>query len=416
MYRLRQLYISNKQVVFLASGLAIAQAIPLLFSPVLSRLFTPDDYAILAILIAMLNIIYEITTLRYDRAIVIAKSNESAKNILFACFFITLIVGLLIFPFSTHVYSDYLIEDDPSSLQILSYLTPFILTFMGMTMASGFWFQRIKAHKVIVANKIVQMSSITFISVLLGYWGIKNGLVWGYFIGWTILFLFTFFQLFRTKVNPLTDFDLPLLKSSLKEHNVFPKYNTLPGLFNAMAMSLPVFIIIDYYGTNEGGNFNMCRQMLLLPVGFISSSFSQVYYRRITEAKEEGKKIFPLLKQMLFPVIYISIPMLLSIYFFGPEIFSWVLGSNWLLSGEYASIYVFATVVQFFALCLSIVFPVLGLIKAESLFKGLYFLLICGLFLVKIEDSKNFVLYYSIIEVLLFGSMVLYLLIRSKNQ
>ncbi len=416
MFRLNHIFTSNKQVLFLASGLAIAQAIPLLFSPVLSRLFTPDDYAILAIMIAMLNIVYEITTLRYDRAIVIAKTELSAKNLLFACFGITLLIGFLIYPVTNYIYENYLIENDSESLELLSFFTPFILTFMGMTLATGFWFQRIKAHRIIVVNKIVQMSAITFISVALGYWGIKNGLVWGYFVGWTILFLFTLFQLYRTKVRPFLDYDKTVLRASLKDHSVFPKYNTLPGLFNAMAMSLPVFIIIDYYGTYEGGNFNMCRQLLLLPIGFISSSFSQVYYRRITEAKEEGKKIFPHLKQLLLPVLLISIPMVLVVSLFGPEIFSFVLGSEWELSGEYASVYIFAVVMQFFALCLSIVFPVLGLIKAESLFKGLYFILICALFVFKVNDSQTFVIYYSIIEIISFGSMLTYLLIKAKNN
>ena len=62
----------GKSVLMLAGGTAIAQFLSVATSPIISRLFTPDDFGVLSIYVSILSIVAVFATLRYEFAIPIA--------------------------------------------------------------------------------------------------------------------------------------------------------------------------------------------------------------------------------------------------------------------------------------------------------------------------------------------------------
>jgi O-antigen/teichoic acid export membrane protein len=71
-----------KNFMVLLSGAVIAQALPALFSPIISRIYSPIDFANFAYWSSIANTVAVISTLRYELAIVLPKNNEDAKQIL----------------------------------------------------------------------------------------------------------------------------------------------------------------------------------------------------------------------------------------------------------------------------------------------------------------------------------------------
>ena len=51
-----------RNVVTLMTGTAIAQAIPILISPILTRLYTPNEFGILALYMAVVSVVAIIVT------------------------------------------------------------------------------------------------------------------------------------------------------------------------------------------------------------------------------------------------------------------------------------------------------------------------------------------------------------------
>ncbi len=60
----------SRNVLTLITGTSIAQAIPIAISPILTRLYTPEDFGVLALYIAIFSIISVIATLRYEFGVV----------------------------------------------------------------------------------------------------------------------------------------------------------------------------------------------------------------------------------------------------------------------------------------------------------------------------------------------------------
>jgi O-antigen/teichoic acid export membrane protein len=259
------------------------------------------------------------------------------------------------------------------------------------------------------------MASITFISLYFGYINLENGLVIGYLSGWLILLFYTLFQIKKTNVK-WSDFDFKISQSALTKFSHFPKYNLIPSLLNTFALSLPYYLVTMRYGEDTGGHFNMCKQLILIPAGFISTAFAQIYFRKFAEAINNKQKILPLFYNMMKPVFGIGFLMLFTVGFFGDVLFEVVLGSNWKEAGEIGMVYIFAIFTQYISITLMIILPVLNLVKQESIFKFIYFLAIIVLFLQNIPNQSDFIFYYTITEVILFGGISSYIVYQVFNH
>ena len=64
------------------TGTGLAQAIPIAISPILTRLYTPEEFGIFALYIAITAILTILVTGRYELAIMLPKEDEDAVNIL----------------------------------------------------------------------------------------------------------------------------------------------------------------------------------------------------------------------------------------------------------------------------------------------------------------------------------------------
>jgi len=60
----------KKNVLTLMAGTTIAQAIPIAISPILTRLYTPEEFGLFALFLAIVSIFGVVATMRYEMAIV----------------------------------------------------------------------------------------------------------------------------------------------------------------------------------------------------------------------------------------------------------------------------------------------------------------------------------------------------------
>ena len=72
-----------KNVLTLLTGSTIAQAIPIAVSPILTRLYTPEDFGILALFLAIVSFIAIVFTGQYESAIILPEKYEDVINIFF---------------------------------------------------------------------------------------------------------------------------------------------------------------------------------------------------------------------------------------------------------------------------------------------------------------------------------------------
>ncbi|MCL2412727.1 MAG: hypothetical protein FWC98_01150, partial [Bacteroidales bacterium] len=94
-----------KNFLTIGFGTTIAQSIPILVAPLLTRLFSPEDFGVFANYMAMLGFLVVVNTGQYQLGIILPKVHKDAVNIAILSFFIliaTTIVFVVLFGFLAH--------------------------------------------------------------------------------------------------------------------------------------------------------------------------------------------------------------------------------------------------------------------------------------------------------------------------
>ena len=71
-----------KDVIKITSGTALGQAVVVLFSPILTRLYSPGDFGVFAVYASLLGVITVIGSMRYELAIPLPSDDQTAANVL----------------------------------------------------------------------------------------------------------------------------------------------------------------------------------------------------------------------------------------------------------------------------------------------------------------------------------------------
>ena len=86
-----------RHVVTLMTGTAVAQAIPIAMSPILTRIYTPEDFGLFALYMSTSALLAEVATGRYELAIMLPKKDEDARDIFVLSVMIATILSFLSF-------------------------------------------------------------------------------------------------------------------------------------------------------------------------------------------------------------------------------------------------------------------------------------------------------------------------------
>ncbi|HFU77558.1 MAG TPA: translocase, partial [Epsilonproteobacteria bacterium] len=96
----------SNNVLTLMTGTTIAQAIPIAISPILTRIYTPEDFGIFALFMAITGVFSVVASGRYELALMLPRKEEESINIfalgVIIIFFLTgllFLVVLLFHPF-----------------------------------------------------------------------------------------------------------------------------------------------------------------------------------------------------------------------------------------------------------------------------------------------------------------------------
>lgn len=398
----------SKNILILLTGTIAAQLIPFLVSPLLSRLYLPDDFGYYSIITSAVGTLSVVICTRYEQAIILPKEDKDAASLISGSLKIAAIISTLslvaILVYKNGICDLLKITSGKNGLFVI----PFLLLFIGIQQCFNYWLIRKKSFKQNSLNKVIQTSSIAIIGLGLGFLGVSSGLIIAYLLGWALLALFSFYQARKAGFNLIgvTQSDS---KRNLIKYKDFPIFNSVPALFNSFASTLPVFYVSNLYTPEITGFYAQSRLMILVPISLISVSIAQVYFERIASKVREGESIIQELKQVALVLFSAAVVLVLIVRLLAPFLFSVILGDIWVTSGIYSQVLVYSFAIQFVISPLSNVLTALNRIKLASIWPILYLLLMLTLSL--FEKPKDVIDYLKVLTVLEFLSYFIYGLI-----
>lgn len=399
-----------KSVATLVTGTVLAQLIPILLEPVLSRIYNDEEFGTLAIYLSVIGMFAPVANLKYEGAVVLPESDRKASalvagNILFA-FLFSFVFFIVFLLFGNQIIEKF---DFPSEMKIWLLVAPLGIFIISSSRALNYWLIRKKAFRASSINKLARRSSEGAVQVGLGYAGKYQGLMIGSILGEFFNLLVAYKQSLTNKLS-FKNLSIAEIKEQLKRYKDFPLYSFLPSFMNSISLFLPAIIVNEFYTLGITGQFAKSRMLLSVPLAFISIAIAQVLTQKIAESRRNKEKITPLIYRITLGLGGLSIVGIIIILFFGVEIFTWVLGSEWKTAGQLSQILVFSFAIKFVVSPLTAIFVALEKIKISSLWQIGYFIVICSLYYFNEFTIEDFLLYYVIID-LIFYSIYYMLLI-----
>lgn len=355
----------TRNVLTLVTGTAVAQAIPLGLSPILTRLYSPEDFGVFAIYMSVVAIGTVIVSLKYDLAIILPSDNRDAANITCLALSIATVMSILLFIVILFLNNELatLLISEPSQKAVIGrwlYFVPLSVFLMGMFNALSFWFNRNVRYQVMAKSKVVNGGSMSGIQAILG--GLKKtgvGLISGFIIGRMFSVIYLAFNFKKGKEeNFLKMYERNRMANMAKRYKRFPMF-TLPGeSVNVISNQLPVFLLGKFFSSSILGNYSLMERVLNAPISLLGRSVLDVFKQKASEdfanlgnCKDIFVKTFKTLSLLAIVPCFI-------LFFFGPFLFKFIFGDAWILAGEFAKILAVLFFFKFIASPLSYMFNI----------------------------------------------------------
>ena len=317
-----------KSISLLIGGTAFAHAITVLALPLITRLYSPEDFSRLAVYSSLLGIFTVVACLRYEVAIPLPKNEEVAERLLIVSVFssisFSLILAISLFVFSSNV--EQLLGGGYFSQ--ITWILPLGVLVASLYSAFKFWSTRTKDFKTIAQTKIQQSTSSVIAQLILGGFGYTGvGLLIGQFFysGAGV------FSLIRKK-RKIQRSNFNKIKKTIIDYIHYPKYSVGEALFNAAGVHLPILIIAAVAAPKEAGYLLLASKIMIIPMVLIGASISQVYYAHANDAKQEDR-LAEFTYQCMYKLALFGIAPLLFIGILAPTVFPLVFGSEWVRAG-----------------------------------------------------------------------------------
>lgn len=345
-----------KNVSTLAFGTIISQAIVVLSSPLLTRIFTVEDFGVLQIFTSITVFFAVISTGRYELAIGLPKEDDDAlkiiKLIIFLGFAISIFYFIIIFVLKFFLkYEDYtrfLVGNN-------AYVAPIYIFFIAIFSALSYWNQRKKKYKLITYSNAIQVISATFFSIVFGFLGFHEGMIWSLVIGIIVACLYILIKenlilVIWTQKNNLL--------ALAKVYKSFPRYMIFSDLSLTASQQFIPLIFSVLYSNTIVGLYSLANRMLRLPNIVLTSSIANVFRNdAIDEIRNKGN-CEELYISTFKKLIFMSLPIYILVFIFSPIIFILIFGVKWELAGYFARVLSTMLLFEFVATPLNTIFYV----------------------------------------------------------
>jgi O-antigen/teichoic acid export membrane protein len=328
----------TRNVLTLMTGTTIAQAIPIAISPILTRIYTPEDFGILALYLAVSMIFGSIANGRYELAIMLPDTDEDALNVAALGILInvvlsaTLMLVVLIF--------DQSIAETLGNSKIAPwlYLTPVSVFFIGLLNVLNYFNNRLKSYQDIAKATIFKSLVLATVQLLVGF--LKGGPA-GLVSGQVLSNVFGNLKLLKNTINKVDVrrvLAINKMSSLAIRYQNFPKFSMWAILSNSLFQNLTSILISAYFSVTTLGFYSLVQRMLGMPSVLVGNSVGQVFYQEAANELQKTGKAIQTFDSTVKKLFYLAVPSFGLLFFTAENLFLFVFGENWKVAGTYAMI------------------------------------------------------------------------------
>lgn len=336
----------GRGVAILVSGNFAGQAIVVLASPLLTRLFAPGAFGVLAIYTSIFAILLIYASLRYEAAVPLQQTDGDAVSVLAMSMVLVPVVSGITWLLMPYLGPAVVRAVDAPALEGYLWLLPIGLLAGGLAQAIIYWGIRKKQFVILSYSRTIQSGTQVGIQLAAGAGGAgAGGLIVGLVGGRTAnaVTILVRSRIPWRMVRPSTWW------SQAKKYCHFPLYTTWASLLNNAGTTATPFFFALFFPIATVGFIALDVRILSLPAIVFGQAVAQVFYPSAAGLIDDPAELRKLVWRVSTALLLTSLPVFGFLAATAPTLFPYVFGARWAVAGNFARLLVPWLVLSFVA-------------------------------------------------------------------
>lgn len=328
----------SRNVALLASASGLGFMIPFALSPLWSRAYPVEYFAIAAIVQSVSGLFSGWTTLAYHNAIHASADDTEAFDFVCLSIGLVLVFSVLLAVFCITQRSWLLLQfGAPAETGPWLIAAPVILGAAGIGMVLDQWMAR--TGRLGEMAKCVAIQAI--VSPIVPAIGLSNPTATNFILlsvttsailGMALRLRYSGF-VGMLKVIPVAG---PRLWASAVRRSNFPAHSLPSSMLVQVSSQLPILMLSRFFDTDTVGHFARAVTLLGLPIVVFGNSLTSAFSQQAGSAYRSRGTCRPELIRMFFLLTAIMTPYYLVVGYWAPVIYPWFYGDTWAEAGVLA--------------------------------------------------------------------------------
>lgn len=319
------------------AGTALTNLIIVLTTPLLTRLYTPEEFGVYSVFLSLLFTGTILVSLRYETAIPLPEDEDEAFHLLVLSIILAVIVSAL----SCILFFFIPISQLLNVPEIETYIWMLSLSLLGLGIFQAFnsWALRDEQYMMISRAKMTMNSSQIASQLSLGLFQLGLlGLLIGEIIG-RMAGSLDYFRLIKRTHKAVYKISAKSLVKVLIGYKSYPIVSSWAALINSLGTQMPIFYLAAHFDAKTAGLFFLAQKILTIPEGLIGFSASQVYLSQAAQTARNSQEHFrqffwdTVKKMIIMGFIIIGLVALCA-----PLAIKIVFGEQWIQAAEFIQI------------------------------------------------------------------------------
>jgi O-antigen/teichoic acid export membrane protein len=322
-----------RTIFMLAGSSMFGLVITVLAFPVLTRLYAPEDFGLLAAILSVSSIIAMIIPGRFPLAIPLAKSAEDARDLFYLASLMCLVLSPLLAVVAILI-ADVSVDGVPVSVVALSVAWMAYLSSQAEVLS--YWRSSRKRFSFGAQISVIQAAVAVTTQMIFSALSRAGMLFGSAFGGSVVLFL---------SVRDILRHDREILRNRpswkrlwavAKEYRDYPLVSMPQGLASAASQNGVPIILAIMVGAAVAGQYWLVYRVLAAPIHVLGNAYRQVMLSQLGDAGHDHTNNLHMVRlHTLVMAAVCVVPIVLGVAY-GRALFELVFGPQWSLAGTFA--------------------------------------------------------------------------------
>lgn len=319
----------------LVTGNVVQIAIALATYPLLTRLYSPDDFGLVNVFMSIGGLLILLATAKYEDAILLPSSQNGAVATFQAGFCVTIFVTALC-TISITLSPQIANYFNAPALSNWYFLMPVYVFAGALWRLMEKWLLRAKQFGRCARYPGYLSTSNAILKIgLAKVPNFTGALIISAVLSPIVALFGSLGKNIKTTIATLKHFSRRKICAAAKRYHNFPRYSLPRFTVNYLSNSLHIYVLAPFFSLTQIGWLTTAITISLTPINALLGALNNVLFQRTAEKINEKQTIKKFLFGIIGKIMLIVIPLFTALYFVLPELTQWLLGNQWAQAGQY---------------------------------------------------------------------------------